>query len=237
MITHMQRLAPCHNPAPSQPPSQPLSQPKNACKSSVSQPSQPTAHAPTHDAHPCVGVQAPAHPSVCVHTREVVTVVTVVTLLFLKGIFMAQPVTTVTTSPERGVSPPDSATEERLKLEFRLLNWGRWARSDGPTRGTCASAERYYLPLRSDTEAFASTPMGIDIDDAERLERALLRLPATQRDVLRRIYAQRQPLVMAFRDAMGVRRASEAQRRYGHMLQALRGHLQASACTAKVSRV
>ncbi|MDP3208421.1 MAG: hypothetical protein Q8M65_04660 [Rhodoglobus sp.] len=63
-------------------------------------------------------------------------------------------------------------------LETRLQNWAAWSRSGSSVQGTCASAERRYVPPRDDDETRARL-LGrepIWFGDAELVDAAVARL-------------------------------------------------------------
>lgn len=69
--------------------------------------------------------------------------------------------------------------DERLRIEGRLNNWGRWANNGvGFGGGHCASAEYRYVAERlgEDEQAVHRTTMPVDALDAELVERAVTKL-------------------------------------------------------------
>jgi hypothetical protein len=71
--------------------------------------------------------------------------------------------------------------DERLRIEGRLNNWGRWAGTGagGGPHGHCASAEHRYVAekLGEDEQAIHRTVMPVDALDAEIVERAITKIP------------------------------------------------------------
>lgn len=79
------------------------------------------------------------------------------------------------------------------EIEEQLSNWGDWARSGSSHRARCGSAEGRYVPPRPDGEALARSTYlrAIDIQAAERVDRAVGQQQPVARQLLIRKYVRR----------------------------------------------
>lgn len=78
-------------------------------------------------------------------------------------------------------------------MDARAVNWGRWAGGGGlGSPGRCASAESRYVAPRPDDEMTARAALPpVDVDGAERFERAVCGLPGQmERRFLKLLYVQ-----------------------------------------------
>lgn len=81
-------------------------------------------------------------------------------------------------------------------MDARAVNWGRWSRAGcGLQRMTCASAEgRYVAPRPDDERVTAAGREPLDVDGAERFERAVCSLPGQfERKFLVMVYVVGRP--------------------------------------------
>lgn len=83
---------------------------------------------------------------------------------------------------------------DATRIRSRAYNWGRWA-SSGVEDGHCASVEHRYVAPRPDGEEVVRIAEGkVDVDDAERFERAVCTLQYPQDKLFMRLmYCEGRP--------------------------------------------
>lgn len=78
-----------------------------------------------------------------------------------------------------------------IEIERRVHNWARWARNSRP-QGHCGSVEWRYLPERGAEGVNERQDWsGIDVQDAERVERAVCIQPRHHVSLIKAVYIHR----------------------------------------------